>query len=70
MKSHPPSCHLICEQSPADGDWNMALDAALLALAIERAESVVRIYRWKAAYRHARVFSGINYHAAAIKSVS
>jgi lipoyl(octanoyl) transferase len=47
MKSHPPSCHLICEPSPADGDWNMALDAALLALAIDRAESVVRIYRWK-----------------------
>jgi lipoate-protein ligase A len=48
MKPQSPPCHLIFEQSPAGGEWNMALDAALLALAIQRSESIVRIYRWNA----------------------
>lgn len=48
MNPQSPPGHLICEQSPADGEWNMALDAALLALATQRAESIIRIYRWNA----------------------
>lgn len=47
MSEPLPSCQLIVESSPADGDFNMALDAALLSLAIHRSESIVRIYRWK-----------------------
>lgn len=42
-----PSCQLIVESSAESGDFNMAMDAALLSLALQRSEAFVRIYRWK-----------------------
>ncbi|MFM7056585.1 MAG: biotin/lipoate A/B protein ligase family protein [Planctomycetota bacterium] len=48
MVAHLPFCHLIVESSPASGEFNMAMDAALLSLALQRSESIVRIYSWNA----------------------
>lgn len=47
LHSMPP-CDLIVESSPTSGEFNMAMDAALLSLAIRRSEplSIVRIYHW------------------------
>lgn len=42
-----PDCHLIIDASPAGGAFNMAMDAALLSLALRSEHSVVRIYRWR-----------------------
>jgi lipoate-protein ligase A len=40
------SCRLIIDAEPLPGDWNMAVDAALLTSASEGAPPTVRWYRW------------------------
>jgi lipoate-protein ligase A len=42
-----PICCLIVDPCPRDGAFNMAMDAALLSLAVHSSHSVVRIYRWQ-----------------------
>jgi lipoate-protein ligase A len=46
MPDQLPHAHLVIETIPGSGEFNMAMDAALLSLAIHRTESVVRLYRW------------------------
>lgn len=41
-----PAAEVIVDEVPASGQFNMAMDAALLELGMERTESVVRIYEW------------------------
>jgi lipoate-protein ligase A len=45
MSSPLPVCRLIIDE-PAPGSWNMAVDEALLAEAIESSIATLRIYRW------------------------
>lgn len=41
-----PDADIIVDEIPYSGDFNMSMDAALLQLAAERDQSVVRIYQW------------------------
>lgn len=42
----PVAAEVIVDAVPYPGSFNMAMDAALLHLALERQQSVVRVYRW------------------------
>ncbi len=41
-----PDADIIVDELPYSGVFNMSMDAALLQLAAERDQSVVRIYQW------------------------
>jgi lipoate-protein ligase A len=41
-----PAAEVIVDEIPSDGQFNMAMDAALLDLGMSRTKSVVRIYEW------------------------
>jgi len=42
----PAVCHVVVEPEPCPGDWNMALDEALLIAGVERGCCTIRLYRW------------------------
>jgi len=41
-----PAAEVIIDETPSSGQFNMAMDAALLEMGMGRAESVIRIYEW------------------------
>jgi lipoate-protein ligase A len=46
MPPRLPPAEVIVDETPSSGQFNMAMDAALLEMGMGRSESVVRIYEW------------------------